>query len=213
MKMCVLFILIAFVSPSLKAQTFDEWFRQKKTQREYLAKQIVLLQQYTGYAKKGYDIAQKGLTTISQIKNGDYSLHKVFFQALNKVNPLISGYPKADALLSSLTWSDVTCKNSIKEVNTSGFLSTGDVEYILSVLENVKTENDKSIDDFLLIITPDELQLSDSERLDKLELLYGNVLDRQSFLSSFRGEIKILERQRRADLKDIEVQRILYGLK
>lgn len=211
--MCVLIILIAFVSLSLKAQTFDEWFRQKKTQREYLAKQIVLLQQYMGYAKKGYDIAQKGLTTISQIKNGDYSLHKVFFQALNEVNPLISGYPKANALLSSLTWSDMTCKNSIKEVNTSGFLSTGDVEYILSVLENVKTENDKSIEDFLLIITPDELQLSDSERLDRLELLYGKVLDRQSFLSSFRGEIKILESQRRVDLKDIEVQRILYGLK
>ncbi|MET6997866.1 hypothetical protein [Chitinophaga defluvii] len=213
MKMCFLFLLFITVSPALNAQTFDEWFRQKKTQREYLLKQIVLLQQYMGYAKKGYDIAQKGLTTISQIKNGDFSLHSFFFQALKQVNPLISEYPKAEALLSSFTWSEATCRNTIRKVNSSGFLSAGDVEYALAVLENVRTENEESINVFLLVITPDKLQLSDDERLKKLDDLYVEVLDRQAFIGSFCDEIGLLEKQRRSDIQDIEVQKVLYGLK
>lgn len=44
-----------------EAQTFDEWFRQKKTQKKYLVQQIAALKVYLGYLKEGYEIAQKGM--------------------------------------------------------------------------------------------------------------------------------------------------------
>ena len=43
------------------AQTWAEWFQQKQTQKKYLIEQIAALQVYLGYAKKGYDIASKGI--------------------------------------------------------------------------------------------------------------------------------------------------------
>lgn len=58
-----------------KVQTFHEWFRQKKTQKKYLIQQIAALKVYLGYVQKGYSIAQKGLTTVSNIKKGNFDLH------------------------------------------------------------------------------------------------------------------------------------------
>ena len=60
------------------AQTFEEWFQQTQTQKHYLVEQIAALQVYLGYVKKGYDIASKGIHTISDIKNGEFNLYGTF---------------------------------------------------------------------------------------------------------------------------------------
>ncbi len=73
MKFIMILITGMILSTAAPAQTWDEWFKQKKTQKKYLAKQIVLLRLYLGYLKKGYEIADKGLTTIHNIKNGDFN--------------------------------------------------------------------------------------------------------------------------------------------
>src|SRR5690606_38045577 len=68
-----------------QSPTFNEWFRQKKTQRKYLVKQIAALKVYLEYLKKGYEIVDKGLTTIGEIKNGTFSLDKDYFNSLKAV--------------------------------------------------------------------------------------------------------------------------------
>ncbi|MCH5688762.1 conjugal transfer protein TraI [Niabella sp. W65] len=53
MKKILLFLLLVVSAGSnLQAQTFAEWFQQKKTQKKYLLQQIAALQVYIGYAKK-----------------------------------------------------------------------------------------------------------------------------------------------------------------
>ena len=52
---CLLLVVPSF------AQTWDEWFEQKKTQIQYLEKQIVELGIFIGDLQKGYQIVQKGL--------------------------------------------------------------------------------------------------------------------------------------------------------
>ena len=46
------------------SQKWDEWFKQKKTQKKYLIQQIAALKVYLGYLKEGYDIAIS-ISTIS----------------------------------------------------------------------------------------------------------------------------------------------------
>ena len=80
MKMCSMKKIIAIAlllsfAESISAQTFDEWFNQKATQRKYLIQQIAALEVYTGYVSDGYSIAKKGLNIIHDIKNGDFNLH------------------------------------------------------------------------------------------------------------------------------------------
>jgi len=51
MKKIFLFLLLVVSAGSnLQAQTFAEWFQQKKTQKKYLLQQIAALQVYIGSA-------------------------------------------------------------------------------------------------------------------------------------------------------------------
>lgn len=46
LKACVAFIIGALCCGPLPAQSFSEWFKQKKTQKKYLLEQIAALQMY-----------------------------------------------------------------------------------------------------------------------------------------------------------------------
>ena len=60
-----------------------------QTQKKYMLQHIAALQVYIGYAKKGYNIASKGINTVRNIKNGDFNLHRDFFSSLKNINPAI----------------------------------------------------------------------------------------------------------------------------
>ena len=70
--------MLFLAAGTVEAQTFSEWFRQKKTQKKYLLQQIAALQVYIGYAQKGYRIAKEGLTTIGGFTKGEFDLHSDF---------------------------------------------------------------------------------------------------------------------------------------
>lgn len=213
MRVMMLICVMLISSFHLNAQTFNEWFRQKKTQREYLIKQVALLQQYIGYAKKGYDIVQKGLGTISQIKNGDLKIHQVFFDALKEVNPSLAKYPKAADLISSIITMNASCNRVLRAVNASDFLDEGNRDYARQVLNNIRTENGRTMDDMLLLVSSGHLQLSDDQRLSRIDHLYQVVKDREAFVGSFISQLTMLERQRRTEMADVDMQRIMYGIK
>ncbi|RAJ80118.1 hypothetical protein CLV59_105225 [Chitinophaga dinghuensis] len=213
MKVMLLISIILLSSFHMKAQTFNEWFRQKKTQREYLIKQIALLQQYIGYAKKGYDIAQKGLGTISQIKNGDLNIHRVFLNALKEVNPSLARYPKAVDVISSIVSMNAVSSKTIREVNSNNFMDAGNRDYTRQVLNNIRMENEKAADDLLQMFSNGILQLSDDQRLSRIDQLYAAVKDREAFLSAFISQLSMLIKQRHTEMADVEMSRIMYGLK
>jgi len=213
MRVMMLICIMVLSSFHLRAQTFNEWFRQKKTQREYLIKQIALLQQYIGYAKKGYDIAQKGLGTISQIKNGDLKIHQVFFNALKEVNPSFANYPKAADIISSVVSMNALCNKALRDFYASDFVGQDNRDYAQRVLGNIKAENKGVVDDLLLVASSGHLQLSDDQRLSRIDQLYNTVKDREAFVSSFISQLRMLVRQRHSDMQEVEMQRIMYGLK
>ena len=78
MKNIMIYFFCLLNITALKAQTFSEWFRQKKTQEKYLIQQIAGLEVYAGYLKKGYKIFDTGSKTISKIKSGDLNMHQLF---------------------------------------------------------------------------------------------------------------------------------------
>src|SRR3954471_3868317 len=88
MKLLLLLSLLV-ISAVCHAQTWDEWFKQKKTQIRYLEEQIIALQVYKNDVEKGYRIVQGGLSAIHEIKNGDFNLHKDYFSSLKSVSTAI----------------------------------------------------------------------------------------------------------------------------
>jgi hypothetical protein len=137
MKKFFLIMMICFSCSCIKAQTFDEWFRQKKTQIQYLTDQLAALQVYSQSLQKGYEIAAAGLKFIHGIKKGDFDLHQFYFSSLKKVNPNIRSYSKTAAIILLQTEILKACNNEKKRMKQSQEFSAGEISYSLKVFEKL----------------------------------------------------------------------------
>lgn len=214
MRKTFLFVLLlnVIVSP-VQAQTFEEWFQQKKTQKKYLVQQIAALQVYIGYAKKGYKIAQEGLTTIGGFTRGELNLHTDFFNSLSTVHPEIRQSPKARAIVSLQ-------KQIVREYNltypalerTKAF-TDDEMDYMEGVYRRLLEDCDRNLDELKDLVTDDKLQMKDDERLERIERLYLDMQDKYTFEKSFGNEALVLATARKREQKDIQTGRALHGIK
>lgn len=208
-----LFILVTgiLLSTTSPAQTWNEWFKQKKTQKKYLAKQIVLLRLYLGYLKKGYEIADKGLTTIHNIKNGDFNLHRDFFGSLKNVNPHI----KNSAKVADIIAFQVYIIQNIKRVNyfckNNEYFTPEEIRYVAAVYSNMLFLCDASISELLTIIRSNETEMKDDERLVRIDRLYDDMLDKHAFVQSFDSDVRLIARERERETRSVERVYKQYG--
>src|SRR5688572_10130411 len=100
MKKMISMLLVMAIITKANAQTWEEWTQQKRTQIKYLVQQIAGFQTYLGYVKQGYVIACKGITTVQNIKHGEWNLHKDFFGSLKIVNPVIKNSAKVGDIIA-----------------------------------------------------------------------------------------------------------------
>ncbi|RYE55108.1 MAG: hypothetical protein EOP48_10895 [Sphingobacteriales bacterium] len=201
------------MSNSLLPQTAAEWTQQKKTQRKYLLQQIVALQTYLGYVQKGYNIARKGISTVQNIKNGEWNLHKDFFGSLSIVNPSIRKYTKVADIIAMQVRVSKQVKSLIQESRHRGLLSREEIDYVVKICDHLLAECLKNMDDLTVIITSGELEMKDDERIHRIETIYSNMQDKSVFLLSFGSSVSMLSKQRLHEMFEIELFKELNGLK
>ncbi|NOW95851.1 hypothetical protein [Mucilaginibacter sp. SG564] len=190
------------------AQTFAEWFSQKKTQIRYLKQQIAALQQYGGIVKQGYRIAQDGWDGIGHGVKGEFDLHSAYYNSLKTVNPAIKNDPKADSIvtlaeliprqfdhLNGLSGSDADTKSYIGRVKTA-----------------VLTETDKDLSEWQFVMTDGQAQLTDDERIKRLDGIDERIREKLVFSTSFCNAVRMFIIQHHNSLNDLEIVRRLYGI-
>ena len=77
---CLVLVSYVLSFSDLKAQTWDEWFRPKKTQLDYLLKQVLLLESYKDALKESEKILGGGLDQIGSSKEQELDSHSRFFE-------------------------------------------------------------------------------------------------------------------------------------
>jgi len=194
------------------AQTWDEWFRQKKTQREYLVKQITLLQVYLGYLKKGYEIADKGLTTVHNIKNGDFNLHRDFFGSLKNVNPHIANSAKVADIIAFQVYVIRDMRNVNNFCRNNKHFTPEEVRYVAAVYSNMLFLTDASISELLMIIRTNETEMKDDERLMRIDRLYEDMLDKHAFVQSFDNDVRLMAAARERELQEVETRQKQFDI-
>ncbi|MGH2622496.1 MAG: hypothetical protein ACRDE7_02430 [Sphingobacterium sp.] len=202
----VCFLLCVFSFQLLRAQTFAEFFSQKKKQKEYLLKQIAGLQLYIGYAKKGYDIVGSGINTVKDIKNGEFGLHTAFFSSLKVVSPVIRNNSK----IAEIIGLQVAISKSFDAVRDDAFLSAGDREYIASVRSKVLEECLIDLEELLLVITSGKVEMAEDERLVRLDQVYAGMKDKSAFTQRFTDEVALLLSQKQSEQRSINQIRRYY---
>ncbi len=198
---------------SAGAQTWAEWTQQKETQKKYLLQQITALQIYLSYAKKGYDIASKGINTVSNIKKGEFNLHKRFFSSLKNVNPKISSYAKVADIISYQVRIIKQTKQTIQGIWEAKQFTTDELNYCKKMFDNLLEECIKTIDELFMIITSNQLEMKDDERIKRVDKLYLDMQDKYAFCSSFSEEMGLLSVQRLGEQIEINRSKLINDLK
>lgn len=207
MKILIIIItgITLSVSNHCQAQTWKEWFRQKKTQKKYLIQQVVALQVYLGYVKKGYKIVHQGLDLIGDIKEGKFDLHKDYFASLDAVNPAIGNSAKVAYILAlqQLIHRDIQALYEDSRNNEN--YTTGETGYLSQVYANLLEECDASVDDLTMVVTTDELQMKDNERLARIDRIFDDMRNMVAFTRHFGNGARLLALQRYREQNDVDV--------
>lgn len=188
------------------AQTFDEWFRQKKTQKKYLLQQIAALKVYLDYLKKGYKIVDKGLTIVGDIKQGKFDLDIEYLESLKNVNSAVSGSAKVTAIIAYQRKIMVEFRRLKDSTNESDFLSDDEKHYVQEVYANMLRESELSLDELDRVLSGSEFEMKDDERVKRIDGIYVDMKDKFEFTKSFSNSTGLLIAQRSKDAQEILVQ-------
>jgi hypothetical protein len=193
------------------AQTWEEWFQQKQTAIKRLEEQIVANKVYIEYAKKGYKIVSSGLNTIRDIKQGDFDLHLGFIDSLKVVNPKIKTLAKVAGIIAMQFHINKTSKQALNAVRESAQFTPDELDFCKNVFDHLLDECLKGIDELVLVITSGELEMTDDDRLSRIDQIYTDMQDKFSFTGSFSNEISTLAIQRLTDQTEIDYSKKING--
>lgn len=191
------------------AQTFKEWFKQDKTQLEYLRKQIVKLQLYLGYLKKGYRIVDGGLTIIGDIKTGDFKLHEDFFERRERASPLVKNWPGTVALKENYQQIRNTIKHYTPLLQDAESFNHAERRFFGKLLEAVQAGAEKTYEELFRLLSDGSFDMNDAERLRRLERMSHTINEHHRLLLSFCKSAAVQRLQRKqaaAEVKKLQKQ-------
>ena len=207
-----LWILIVGLSLAYNSQA-QGIFNQKAGQIKNLIKQIALLEVYIGYLEKGYDIAKKGLTTISDIKNGDLHLHLDNFNSLKAVNPRVKKYVKVADIITLQLQIVQVYKTTLKQIKSNDLFNSSEIEYVYNVFTKLLEQCTNNIDELITLTTSGENEMKDDERLKRIDALEVDMQDKYAFAQNFGQGAQILSLQRSKEENEVQTSRLLNYIK
>lgn len=205
--------MLNFLLNDVQAQTFDELFKQKETQKKYLLQQISLLKIYLNAVKTGYSIAKKGLTTIGDIKDGNFHNHRDYYTSLKNVNPKVAGHEKVKQIISMQREILDTYKYFYSQIEKCGAFNQDEIDYVYRVYQRLLEECGNSSNELIAITTSGKLEMKDNERLERIDELYLDMQDKFTFAQNFGNETLTLATHRIQEKNNIQTSHLLNGIK
>lgn len=199
-RICLILCTSCALWGSVRGQFLGGALSQKSSDLKSVAKQIALLQLYIGWIEKGYQIARDGLTTIGEIKNGEFNLHSVFFNSMSSVNPAIRKYSRIGIIISD----QIFIVQHFKNVLEIKHLTADEGKYVQTIYSNMIEACTNSLNELLDLISDDEYQMHDDERIKRIDRIYDDMEGKVALMKRFTGQASVLSEQRAADENDID---------
>jgi hypothetical protein len=159
----------------------------------------------------GYKMLHQGYTTIKDISEGSFSLHKTFLDALLQVSPAVRNYPKVGDIVALQTNLVKDYKAAFHQFSNDAHFTPGEIAYLGRVYQNLLQKSLESLEDLALVITPQRLRMNDEERLALIDTIYEQVAAQSSFLRELTSSTWLLSIQRGSEKAEIQLSRKLRG--
>lgn len=167
-----------------------------------MLEQIAKYEAYLTYLKKGYDIVNKGLTLIGDIKHGDFSLHKDYFNSLNQVNPKIKGDVKIVAMIAMQAEMLSGYQAYYSRFRAAGVFTGQEINYLYRVFGALLEDVAEDMTELTNVITDGQLQMKDDERINRIDQLYTGMTGKYNFLYAFGDQVQLQGIQRQKELQE-----------
>lgn len=210
MKKILIITVCVLTTYNSQAQGF---FNQKGEMIKKCIEQIALLGTYIRQAKQGYNIIDNGLKTVKNIKNGEFDLHDLYYKSLKNVNPNIKGFSKIKQAIETGSGIAGLGSKTINLVNGSEWLGPGEKKYLREALTKLLNDTDKDMQALLDLITSGKIELTDDERIKRINEVYEELLNKSSFVQKFSSTIKMLIANRSSDIRNSKQVQQFYNLK
>lgn len=202
-------LLLSFVGFSLQMFAQAEEIQQLLLNIEKLAQfKKILNNMYTGYK-----VLYKGYTTIKDISEGNFDLHRNFLDGLLQVSPAVRKYKRVADIISFQLRIVKEYKAAFNQFKQDKHFTADEIDYLGKVYGNLFKVSLKSLDELAMVITAGKLRMSDDERLQAIDRIYNEVVDQFSFLQDLNNSTAILAVQREKEMMDIELSRKIYSIK
>jgi len=154
--------------------------------------------------KKGYTILSIGYNSVKNIAQGNFNLHEVFLDGLMLVSPEVKKYHKVADIITYQGNIVSEYKSAYKRFSGNGTFSVTELDYVGKVYKKLFDESVQNLDRLLMVITTNKLRMSDDERLQAIDRIYDDTIDKLTFLRSFNRETGMLSIQRTREKADLQ---------
>ena len=210
MKRLILIFYLASISLTTNAQTWNEWWKQKDTQKKYLAEQIVALKAYGAVLKEGYEVVSKGLGLVHTIQNGDYVQHETYFSSFSTVNPLLKKHPQAERTVTLYSKTRQLTLEIPNRLFAENSFTASEEKTIRHVLHSISKACDDILTELQTLLDKNQLNLSDSERISQLSQIHEKIQEVYGYTMRFYQSCQNLSLYRQHESQAIEHQKSLF---
>jgi len=205
MLLCGLLLVSCF---KLSAQSFSfsfgDLFGQAGKQKKNYEAQLLALQAFESELKQGYNVIKNGLNGIRDINTSELNAHSAYYQSLKQPSGAVKNNTQVQDILN---W-QMEIVSSFSQ--TFSGLTDDERQYIASVKNGILQNCNADLTDLQNLLSAGQLQMTDDERLKRLNLIHSAMLDKYQFTRSFCNSVKLLAAQRQQESNEPQTLKSIY---
>lgn len=208
MKKIIVLLIVLSTCTASKLRAQSEEVQQLLLNVEKLAQ----FKQILSDMKKGYQVISTGYSTIKNLSEGNFNLHKTFLDGLMMVSPSVRRYKRVADIIQNQIVIVKEYKNAFNRFKRDGNFNPDEILYIGDVYSNLFKQSLNDLDELAIIVTDNKVRMSDDERLQAIDRLFNNMQDKLLFLRHFNNNTTILAVQRAKEKNDAATMKKIYGI-
>jgi len=177
-----------------------------------MLEQLAALQAYIKVAEKGYGIAEQGLQTIGQIKNGEFNLHSAFYSSLKVVSPTVANMAEVTEIIALEASLIDQFSHKLNRYRQSAWLQPTEVTYINQLFNGLVNSGLECITALANLTTDGQLSMTDGERINRIQQMDIDMQRQYRLAQAFTNQTDLLTVQRQQEGNDIGTLKGIYGI-
>jgi len=159
----------------------------------------------------GYEVVDKGYTNIRDIVHSNFDLHKAFLDGLLTVSPTVRQYYRVAVIVDMDRTLVTEYQAAERSWIASGVFTPAELHYIHGLYTSVSRRAASYLDRLTMLLTDEELRMSDAERMEAVDDLYREVAGDLAGLRQCNDALRVQVLQREREMQQINLLKSMYG--